>query len=242
MKANVLLTPANADELSFSGKTTVVIDVLRATTTIINALNNGAKEIIPVASVEFAVKVSGGMFGGLTLLAGERNTKKIEGFAMGNSPQEFTPENVSGKSIILFTTNGTKALVKAKFSKNLYAASFSNLNAIADHLVSLNQDIEILCAGRNNSLSLEDSICAGKMITEIIKLKEGVELTDTSKTCIILSKSSGRNLLKMLMETEHGKLLMENGFEDDIKFCSKINNISSIPSFNGNVIKLLVKE
>jgi 2-phosphosulfolactate phosphatase len=242
MKANVIFTPENLDELSFSGKTTVVIDVLRATTTIINALNNGAKEIIPVASVEFAVKVSGGMFGGLTLLGGERNTKKIEGFAMGNSPQEYTPEIVNGKSIILYTTNGTKALVKAKFSKNLFAASFSNLSAVAEHLSSLNQDIEILCAGRNHSFSLEDSICAGKMITEIIKFKEGLELTDTAKACIILSKSFGRNLLKMLMETEHGKLLIENGFEDDIKFCSKINNINSIPAFNGNVIKLLVKE
>jgi 2-phosphosulfolactate phosphatase len=242
MKANVIFTPENLDELSFSGKTTVVIDVLRATTTIINALNNGAKEIIPVASVEFAVKVSGGMFGGLTLLGGERNTKKIEGFAMGNSPQEYTPENVNGKSIILYTTNGTKALVKAKFSKNLFAASFSNLSAIAQHLSSLNQDIEILCAGRNHSFSLEDSICAGKLIAEIIKFKEGLELTDTAKACVILNKSFGRNILKILMETEHGKLLIENGFEEDIKFCSKVNNINSIPAFNGNVIKLFVKE
>jgi len=175
-------------------------------------------------------------------LGGERNTKKIEGFAMGNSPQEYIPQIVNGKSIILYTTNGTKALVKAKFSKNLFAASFSNLNAVANHLFSLNQDIEILCAGRNNSFSLEDSICAGKLITEIIKLEEDLEQTDTAKACVILSKSFGRNLLKMLMETEHGKLLIENGFEDDIKFCSKVNKITSIPSFNGNVIKLLVKE
>ena len=242
MKANVMFTHANADDLSFSGKTTVVIDVLRATTTIINALNNGAKEIIPVASVEFAVKVSGGMFGGLTLLGGERNTKKIEGFALGNSPQEYTPEIVNGKSIILYTTNGTKALVKAKFSKYLFAASFSNLSTVAEHLFSLNQDVELLCAGRNNSFSLEDSICAGKMLTEIIKFKEDLELTDTAKACVVLSKSFGRNLFKTLRDTEHGKLLIENGFEDDIKFCSKINNANSIPSFNGNVIKLLIKQ
>jgi 2-phosphosulfolactate phosphatase len=100
----------------------------------------------------------------------------------------------------------------------------------------------MLCAGRNNAFSLEDTICAGKMITEILKFKEDLELTDTAKASVILSKSYGRNLLKMLMETEHGKLLVENGFEDDIKFCSKVNNINAIPSFNGNVIKLLVKE
>ena len=242
MKVNVMFTPANADDLSFSGKTTVVIDVLRATTTIINALHNGAKEIIPVASVEFAVKVSGGMFGGLTLLGGERNTKKIEGFALGNSPQEYAPEIVNGKSIILYTTNGTKALVKAKFSKHLFAASFLNLAAVAEHLYLLNLDFEVLCSGRNNSFSLEDSICAGKLISEIIKLKEDLDLSDTAKACVSLSKSFGRNMLKMLMETEHGKLLMENGFENDVKFCSKVNIVNSIPSFNGNVIKLLVKE
>ena len=86
MKLNVFLSPVIVDELYFTGKTTVVIDVLRATSTIATAINNGAKEVVPVASVEFAVKVSGGMFGGLTLLGGERNTKKIEGFALGNSP------------------------------------------------------------------------------------------------------------------------------------------------------------
>ena len=78
MKVNVLFSPVNADELYFANKTTVVIDVLRASSTIIYALSNGAKEVIPVATVEFAVKVSGGMFGGQTLLGGERNTKKID--------------------------------------------------------------------------------------------------------------------------------------------------------------------
>src|SRR5512135_2548557 len=115
MRVNVLFSPVIADELFFTGKTVIVIDVLRASTTIITALQNGAKEIVPVATVEFAVKVSGGMFGGQTLLAGERNTKKIEGFYLGNSPLEFVPEAVSGKSIIHYTTNGTKAIVKAKF-------------------------------------------------------------------------------------------------------------------------------
>jgi len=109
MKTNVHFSYINTDELAYTGKTTVVIDVLRASTTIIQALQNGAREVIPVASVEFAVKVSGGMFGGQTLLGGERNTKKLEGFALGNSPFEYTPEVVSGKTIILFTTNGSKA-------------------------------------------------------------------------------------------------------------------------------------
>jgi 2-phosphosulfolactate phosphatase len=241
MKVNVLLTPSNLDELSFSGKTTVIIDVLRATSTIVSALNNGAKEIIPVASVEFAVKVSGGMFGGLTLLGGERNTKKIEGFALGNSPLEYSPRLVKNKSIILYTTNGTKAVVKAKFSKNLYICSFLNLSAVAEHLNLMNMDFEILCAGRSNSFSLEDTICAGKLISEILKSKKDLELSDTAKASVALNKAMGKNLLNMLSDSEHGRLLLENGFEDDIKFCSKLNTINAIPYFSGNVVKLLAK-
>ena len=120
MKLNVLFSPGNTDDLYFTGKTTVVIDVLRASTTIVEALKNGAKDVIPVATVEFAMKISGGMFGGQTLLCGERNTKKIEGFALGNSPLEYKKEIVSGKSIVFYSTNGTRAIVKAKFSENLF--------------------------------------------------------------------------------------------------------------------------
>jgi len=239
MKINIHFAPSTVDELWFTGKTTVVIDVLRATSTIVTALHNGAKEIIPVASVEFAVKVSGGMFGGFTLLGGERNTKKIEGFALGNSPLEYTTDLVSGKSIILFTTNGTKAIVKAKFSQNLLICSYLNLNAVAAKIVTMGNDIEILCSGRNNSFSLEDACCSGKLVSEISKLKEDAILSDTARAGIALNKSFGKSLYKMLADTEHGKLLIENGFEEDIKYCSKLNIIEIIPHFSGNVIKLL---
>lgn len=239
MRANVLLSPVGLDELYFTGKTTVVIDVLRASSTIVSALQNGAKEIVPVASVEFAVKVSGGMFGGQTLLGGERNTKKIEGFALGNSPLEYSPEVVNGKSIILYTTNGSKAIVKAKFSNNLYICSFLNLSAVAQKLVSMNTDFEVLCSGRNNLYSMEDTVCAGKLIGEIEKCSENLNLTDSAKAGVALSKSFGKSILKMLKECEHGQILIENGFEKDLKFCSRLSVLESIPYYSGNVLKLL---
>ena len=168
MKLDVLFSPVQADELFFTGKTTVVIDVLRASSTIITALTNGAKEVVPVGTVEFAVKVSGGIFGGQTLLGGERNTKKIEGFALGNSPSEYTKEIVSGKSIVFYSTNGSRAIVKAKYSANLFVCSFNNLNALAKHLKKLNEDVIILCSGNNNLFNLEDSVCAGMLINELV--------------------------------------------------------------------------
>ena len=239
MKINVLFSPIHADELYFTGKTTVVIDVLRASSTIVTALQNGAKEVVPVATVEFAVKVSGGMFGGQTLLGGERNTKKIEGFALGNSPLEYSADIVAGKSLILYTTNGSKAVVKAKFSENLFICSFLNLNAVAKHLVKLDTDFEILCAGRPNAFSMEDTVCAGKLISEIEKLKGSVELSDSSKAAAALSKSFGRSIVKMLKETEHGKILTDNGFDEDIDYCAKLNINEAVPYFSGNVLKLL---
>ena len=239
MKCNVIISPSSLDELYFTGKTTVVIDVLRASNTIITALSNGAKEIVPVASIEFAVKVSGGMFGGQTLLGGERNTKKIDGFALGNSPLEYTTDVVSGKSIVLFTTNGSRAIAKAKFSENLLICSFSNIAAIAKHLAKLKHDFEILCAGRNNSFSLEDSICAGKLILYMQELDEKLELTDSSNACLALNKTFGKDVSKMLKNSDHGKLLIENGFEEDLIHCSKVNNTKVVPFFRENVVKLI---
>jgi 2-phosphosulfolactate phosphatase len=238
MKINVLFSPVGADELSFTGKTTVVIDVLRASSTIVAALSNGAREVVPVATVEFAVKVSGGMFGGQTLLGGERNTKKIEGFALGNSPREYTPDIVNGKTIILFTTNGSKAVVKAKFSENLFVCSFLNIESLANHLIAVNKDFEILCSGRNNFYSMEDSVCAGRLISEVQKLKEDVDLSDSAKSSLALNKTFGKNILKMLKESEHGKILLENGFEEDLKFCSMLNSSQIIPYFSANVLKV----
>lgn len=238
MKLNVLLSALSADELYFTGKTSVVIDVLRASSTIVAAINNGVKEVVPVASVEFAVKVSGGMFGGQTLLGGERNTKKIEGFALGNSPFEYSKETVEGKTIVFYTTNGTKAIAKAKFSENLFICSFGNITSVAKHLVSLNKDVEIICAGRNNFFSLEDSICAGKLVSLIFDVIPNIEMNDSVKAVKALYDKYGKDIAAMMKDSEHGKILMDNGFEKDIDYCSQIDIVSTIPYYTNGVLKL----
>jgi len=237
MKIHTLLSPHNVEELYFTGKTTVVIDVLRASTTIITALGNGAKEVIPVDSLDFAVKVSGAAFGGQTLLAGERNAVKVEGFALGNSPSEFIREVIGGKSIILYTTNGTKALTKAKFSMNLLVASFANISVLAKLLVIMDNNIEILCSGSNGQFCLEDTVCAGKLIREMKKLKEDVELSDASEASVSLYKTFGKNIHKMLENCEHGKILIEKGFGKDLSDAAKLNNSEIIPVYFDSVIK-----
>jgi 2-phosphosulfolactate phosphatase len=238
MKTQTLLSPANAEEIYYTNKTTVVIDVLRATTTIVTALNNGAKEIIPVSSIEFAMKVSGNSFSGHTLLGGERNTKKIEGFALGNSPLEYSPEIVNGKSIVIFTTNGSKAIVKAKYSSQLLICSFLNVSSIAKHLADQSEVI-ILCSGNNGLFSMEDAVCAGNLIAELKKYNNDMVLSDACKTSYLLYSENSNRLEQLLKETEHGSKLVENGFEADIIFSAQNNVFDIIPYYEKGTIKLL---
>jgi len=237
MKIQTLLSPLNVDDLFFANKTTVVIDVLRATSTIITALNNGAKEIIPVNSIEFAMKVSGDTFSGQTLLAGERNTKMIDGFTLGNSPLEYQSEIVNGKSIVLFTTNGSKAIVKAKYSSSLFISAFLNASSIAKQISEV-PEVVIMCSGNNGLFSFEDSVCAGDLIEELHELNDIIELDDASKTCHFLFEQNKNQLNKMLSETEHGKKLLGQGFKDDIDYCAQKNVFNVIPIYDKGSIKL----
>ncbi len=237
MKLNVLFSPANVDELYFTKKTVVVADPLRTSSTIVYALEQGAREIIPVESVDFAVKVSGDAFGGQTLLAGERNDVKIEGFALGNSPREFTTEAVKDKSIILYTTNGSRAIVKAKFAENLFVLAFNNLDAVARLLVELNNDVEILCAGNNGLFSLEDSVCAGRLIDKIKSFVSEVPISDSALAAMELNRKFKSNLSKFFKRTEKGKALKKNGYEEDIDFIAGLSQSLIVPAYYSGVIK-----
>jgi len=236
MKIRVLFSPLCCDELNFSGKTTIVIDVLRATTVIATALNNGAKEIIPVGSIDFAMRISGNSSDKQTLLCGERNTKIIDGFNLGNSPFEYSKEVIESKSLVLFTTNGSKAIVKAKYSENLFTAGFVNLSSIV-RAVKDYDEIQILCSGSGGSFSMEDSVCAGNIISELSKINNQLQLTDSGSASLFLYEKHADDLLAMLKNSEHGQLLIENGFENDVEFCAKVNVIDAVPKFINGVLK-----
>ncbi len=242
MKLNILFTPDQADDLFFAGKTSVVIDVLRASNTIITAIANGAKELIPVSTVDTAVKISRNLFGGSTILGGERNTKRIEGFNLGNSPYEYSEDKVKSKSIVFYTTNGSKAVLKGKFSEYLYICGFINMAAVVSQLGKSSSDIEIICSGNAGGFSMEDVVCAGMLAGELAKIRMDLDYSDSAKAAVMLHKTAGKDILKMLMESEHGKVLKANGFEEDLLYCSKLNTTDVIPYLSGNVIKLLSGE
>jgi 2-phosphosulfolactate phosphatase len=242
MRIDVRFDPFELDELELRGKNIVVIDVLRSSTTIAVALNNGAREIIPVESIENAVKISGSLFGDVTLRGGERNGKIIQGFNLGNSPLEYTEATVKGKSIIFCTTNGSVAMYKSRFAQNLAIGSFVNISKVLDFIKEIKQDVLLICAGRANAFSnfsLEDAVCAGMIVQNLAADKAlALELTDSSLACQSLYKTYGRSILKMMKNTEHGRYLTEIGFLEDIKIAAAVDSYAILPVLSGNVIKL----
>jgi 2-phosphosulfolactate phosphatase len=246
MKIDLSFNAGQFDELQLREKNVIVLDVLRASSTITVALNNGAREIIPVASIESAVKISGSLFGEVTLRGGERNGKTIEGFNLGNSPLEYSETAVKGKSIIYCTTNGSVAMAKSRYARTLAVGSFINLTATTDFIRDENKDFLFICAGRANTIgnfSLEDAVCAGMMIQNLLKADSlEVELSDSAKAAHALSKTFGRSILKMLKTSEHGKYLIEIGFAEDLKICAQVDSVPVLPILTGTVIKLKKEE
>jgi 2-phosphosulfolactate phosphatase len=243
MHVPLFFASSHVDELSLRGQTVVVIDVLRAATTIATALANGAKEIIPVTTVERAVKISGSLFGDHILRGGERNGKTIEGFDLGNSPAEYTSAKVDGKAIIYSTTNGSGAIDRARYGRDVVVCSFVNLGAVTRFLRAGGTDFVILCSGNNGRFSMEDSVCAGMLLSRLGE-EEGLDLrlSDAAQAALVLFKTFGRSILKMLRSSEHGQYLTQIGFGADLDVCASVDSLEVLPFLSGNVVRLRKKE
>ncbi|HEY6952890.1 MAG TPA: 2-phosphosulfolactate phosphatase [Bacteroidota bacterium] len=246
MKIDVTFSAVQLDELQLREKNIIVIDVLRSSTTIAVALHNGAREIIPVASIESAVKISGSLFGEVTLRGGERNGRIIDGFNLGNSPKEYSFSTVNGKSIIFCTTNGSVAMYKSRYARNLAIGSFVNVSAVVDYMKEIGNDFLIICAGRANAIgnfSLEDAVCAGMMLHKLDESKGAeIELSDAARASLLLYKYLGRSLPKLLKTCDHGQYLNEIGFAEDLKICGAVDSVPVLPVLSGTVIKLRKEE
>lgn len=238
MSITVIPVARQAQGIDFSGKTAVVIDVLRATSVITTALDNGAREVIAVSTVEEAQSRYAASDPASTLRGGERNALKIEGFDLSNSPLEYKKKEVDGKTIILTTTNGTCAINNIKGAEQVVMACFRNAEAVADVIARRNDDIIIVCAGTQDRFSLDDSLCAG-MLIELLKQKAEVETDDLGLLLNRFYNESKDNLFGALSDCFHLKRLFTLGFYDDIRFCLQTNCVPTVPVLrNGRIIKL----
>ena len=241
MYISVIPTAQQAQSINFSGQTAVVIDVLRATSVITTALENGAREVIPVKTVEEAQNLYAQCDTAKTLRGGERNALKIEGFDLSNSPLEYKKKVVEGKSLILTTTNGTNAINNIIGADEVVLACFRNGAAVVEHIVGLSHrgssDIAIVCAGTESHFSLDDGLCAG-MIIELLKQQTEVKTDDLGLLLHRFYNESKDNLFGALSGCYHLKRLFTMGFYDDIKFCLETNCVQIVPVLkDGKIVR-----
>ncbi len=238
MHIDIQFVPSPPNPNLLTDRVVVVIDVLRATSVMVHAMSQGALEIIPVATIEEAFQIAKAFPRSSMLLGGERESKKIPGFDLGNSPKEYVAERVKGKKLVLTTTNGTKAFHLVSSGKEILVGSFFNIGAVAQRCLELDRDLLIFPSGDGGSFSLEDSICGGMLIERITnKGKKSISLTDASYSAQILYQRFKDNLLEAFHLSHHGKELINHGFEDDLVYCVQIDTTNIVPEFKAGVIR-----
>jgi len=221
-----------------TGKTTVVIDVLRATSTILAALAGGAPHIVPVATLEEA-QVLAAKYGerGGCYLGGERNRLRPPGFDFGNSPREYLqlPE---AKPIVFTTTNGTRALQRVASSKQILIASMANGSAVAERLLASASDVLLVCSGTLGKIAAEDVLCAGLIIAEVEKRAPVVQLTDGARIALASYRQAACNLEQFFLQTTSGQGLSQLGLKEDVLHAARSNYSSLVPSYADGYISV----
>lgn len=212
----------------------VVIDVFRATSAICTAFETGVNSIIPVSSVGEALEYKQRGY----LVAAERNGEVVEGFHMGNSPFSYMDPNLKGKDVVLTTTNGTKAIERAKAADQIIIGSFLNLSAVVNFLEEENKNVILLCAGWKDRFNMEDTLFAGAVIS---KLKENpifTGLADSSLAALKLYETAQNDLMGFLSNTSHRRRLAKLDLEKDIEYCLSIDRSKKVPTFKGNALSI----
>ncbi|WP_455279888.1 2-phosphosulfolactate phosphatase [[Eubacterium] cellulosolvens] len=233
----VEIDPKSGLKASLRGDILIVIDVLRFSSSIVTGLAAGAKQFIPVASLNKARQMH--KTNRSYLLAGERKGLKPKDFHFGNSPIEYTKSNLKGKTIVISTTNGTKTIEYCKKSKLLLIASFLNAHALSTYIVDYlprGDDISIILASERHTVFLEDFICAGLLVSNIINLTSKQYLNDDAILAKLAWSSAKDELEKTILQGHHASYLESIGFKEDVKFCINRDIYDLIPYLQGDRI------
>lgn len=229
MKLDVIISADNIKEEYLEDKIVVVIDMLRATSVIITALANNAKEVFPILTVEEAFKKKEELLKDdkEVLLGGERNAVKIYGFDFSNSPLEYTLEKVKEKTIILSTTNGTRAINLSLKAREILIGAIINAKAVTEELKKLNKDVVFINAGTNGEFSMDDFICSGYMISLLCE-KYNHDLSDIAKTAKYIYENN-TNLIDYIKEARHFSVLKSLNLMKDLEYCCEKDIINIVP-------------
>jgi len=233
---DVFLSAFSFEEEDLRGKTVVIIDVLRASSTMTTALKNKAKGIIPVENMDDASRISHNLDAKGFLLSGEKDGVKIQGYDLDNSPLRHSLENVKDKTIILNTTNGTKAIKRSSLAERIIIGSFLNLETVVDYLKQLDNEIVLVCAGWRGRLSFEDLLCAGNIIYELTSGQLPPNARDGAKVAFGLYEKFGDDIESSIKSSNYAIRLKDIVGEDDLSFCCQRNIMQVLPVLNEGII------
>ena len=238
---DVIFTPSLLPFHNLTQKTVVVADILRATTTVTFALANGARDVTPVLTTDDAFQFA--QDSSDVVIGGERQGLRVEGFALGNSPLQYTKDAVADRSIVLTTTNGTRALLGCRSAKRVLIGSFLNLQSVIKDVMQTARDVVFVCAGKEGGFCLEDTVFAGACVDSLKSLsdegKASFEFTDAAEAAGSLYRDYSLDLIGMLNNCCHGKSLARIGFGGDLEFCAQINLVDILPcQVDGRIVTL----
>ncbi len=203
----------------------VVIDVLRATSAITTALHFGVEKIIPVSSIEEALEYKAKGF----IAGAERDGQVVEGFDFGNSPYAYMDPAMKGKTVVLTTTNGTKAIQLARNKKTVVIGCLNNLSMLCDYLIEQNQNTLILASGWKDKVNLEDTICGGAIADILLETRRFRSNEDSTVAAKFIYRSAREHLWSFLRASSHRRRLIKLNIQRDVKYCLTLNSVPCIP-------------
>lgn len=238
MKIDIIISADDIIESKLENKIAVVIDMFRATSVIVTALNNGCREVVPFLTIDEALESSEKLNREEYILGGERKAVKIKGFDLSNSPLEYTKEVVENKKVLITTTNGTRTLTKSNNAKRILIAAMINARAVANKLLEINNDIVIINAGTNGNFSMDDYICSGYIINEMLKINNEIELTDIAKTANMIYENNS-DIISYVKEATHYSVMKSLELDDDIDYCIRKSIVNNVPEYkNGKITNI----
>jgi 2-phosphosulfolactate phosphatase len=238
-EVNVHLTPHLVDPVRLAGGVAVVADILRATTTIVYALGAGCRSVRPVAEVDEARRLAIAQPSDRFLLAGERDGRPLPGFDFGNSPSEFTADRCRGATLLLTTTNGTRALLRAAAAERVLVGSFANFSAVCEQLAREFRPIHVVCAGEVGTFSLEDTLFAGAVVKSVCEIGPA-RLNDGARVAADSFARCGDNLEAALAVGSGGSRLRELGYDDDIRAAARVDAFALVPELYRDPLRVEV--
>src|SRR3989454_8092881 len=240
MRVDVALTAEAAGAIPLAGMCVLVIDVLRASTSIITALINGCDGVVPVLPSEEPPRRAAVWAAGSVVIAGERRGEPLAGFDLGNSPYDFTAERVRGKTLIMTTSNGTQALLATRGAAAIGVAGLVNLGAAATWAVGERRDVTLVCAGERGAISLEDHACAGLLVDRLQRDEPAAEVSPIAREALEFGRRYGKDVGRLGEDSPWARHLTARGRGPDVAACLMLDTTTVVPVYLPNVDKVVI--